>query len=324
MAGMIRDDEIDWGVYAEQTDAGAKVRPASQWAASVVDQFDVSRQGRLPEMLSTKLRGALRFRPGEITVWAGHNGMRKSIFMGQLALDFCAQRSRTLLASFEMAPETTLARMARQALAEERPATEGILRFMSWTDERLWVFDHSGRVSPARLLAVLRYFAAEKSGTQIIVDSMMMVVGSEEHMDEQKQFVTDLVRVAQETGLHIHLIAHCRKPSGAGAGNDDAPPSKYDIRGSSAISDQSHNVVILHMNKPKLRAMQKGNAAPEVAIQPDFFVIVDKQRNGRFEGRIGLWIDAASLRFVDDGREPAEPYALLGGDDAPTWAESYA
>ena len=59
-----------------------------------------------------------------------------------------------------------------------------------------------------------RYFAEELGGSHVVIDSMMMVCASEEHLDEQKQFVTDLVRLSQETGLHVHLVTHCRKPQG--------------------------------------------------------------------------------------------------------------
>ena len=65
----------------------------------------------------------------------------------------------------------------------------------------------------------------------IVVDSMMMVCPSEEHLDPQKQFVTDLVRMAQEHAVHVHLVTHCRKPSTG----EEHPPGKYDIRGAAAI-----------------------------------------------------------------------------------------
>jgi twinkle protein len=151
---------------------------------------------------------------------------------------------------------------------------------------------------------VLRYFAEELKGTQVIVDSMMMVCASEEYLDEQKQFVTDLVRSAQEFGLHIHLVTHCRKPQ---SGDESKPPTKYELRGSAAISDQCHNVVTVWANKPKQQELSQGNNAK--SGEPDAMVTVEKQRNGQWEGRIRLWFDEPSLRFVNEAG-PAEPYAL--------------
>ena len=83
---------------------------------------------------------------------------------------------------------------------------------------------------------------------------MMMVCASEESLDEQKQFTTDLVRVAQETGLHLHVIAHCRKPP---SGDESKPPSKYDLRGSAAISDQAHNVITVWADKEKKARLEQ-------------------------------------------------------------------
>jgi twinkle protein len=248
----------------------------------------------------------LEFRPGEVTVWAGYNGHRKSMFTGQVALDLCVSQERVLMASFEMTPARTLARMARQAFAFSRPAASRLEAFSSWTDGRLWLFDHLGRITPDQCLAVVRYFAEELQGTQIFIDSMMMVCASEESLDEQKQFTTDIVRAAQEYGVHVHLIAHCRKPQAG----EDKPPTKYDLRGSAAISDQAHNVCMVWANKPKKAKQEAGVYDLQLGEEPDALVSVEKQRNGAWEGRIKLWFSEDCFRFTDSRTEPVEPYAL--------------
>ena len=52
--------------------------------------------------------------------------------------------------------------------------------FMRWTDNRLWLFDHVGRLTPSRCLALCRYFADELKGAHVFIDSMMKVCQSEE------------------------------------------------------------------------------------------------------------------------------------------------
>jgi twinkle protein len=136
---------------------------------------------------------------------------------------------------------------------------------------------------------------------------MMMVCASEESMDEQKQFMTDLVRLAQETGLHIHLIAHCRKP---GSDGESKPPTKYDLRGSAAISDQAHNVITVWSNKPKKAKLDQNPQDIDALAEPDAAVTVEKQRNGRWEGRAKLWFHEPSMRFLDDRMSPVQPYRL--------------
>jgi twinkle protein len=192
MAEILRDD-IDFSSYLTMTEPRSKVRAASAFADELAEELAPGRVDTAPTMFSTKLRDRLHFRPGEVTAWAGYNGHKKSMFVGQVVLDLCAQNERALIVSLEMAPRVSLARMARQAAGVAYPGRNFLGEFTRWTDGRLWLFDHAGRISPALCLAVLRYFADELKGTQVVIDSMMMVCASEESMDEQKQFTTDLV-----------------------------------------------------------------------------------------------------------------------------------
>ncbi|MDE2369370.1 MAG: AAA family ATPase [Burkholderiales bacterium] len=306
MAELIPDD-FDFAAYMRQTDASAKVRKASQFGDELLNRFRTQDDREAsPSMISTKLRDRIEFRPGEITAWVGYSGHRKSMFTGQVALDLCRQRQRVLMASFEMAPGDTLARMARQSFAVSRPAPSSLQQFARWTDGRLWLFDHMGRIGPDQCMAVVRYFAEELRGTQVLIDSMMMVCKSEEHLDEQKQFATDVVRAAQEFGVHIHLVAHCRKPQAG----EEKPPTKYDLRGSAAISDQAHNVITVWSNKAKQRALEVDPHDQKARAEPDARVCVEKQRNGSFEGAVKLWFNESCLRFSDSRTAPDEPYVL--------------
>lgn len=307
------DDTIDLSAYTGRTDLSAKVRSAIDFRDDLQAAFAPRAAGqRKPEMFSTKLRNVIEFRPGEITCWAGYSGHRKSMFTGQLVLDLMTQRQRVMMASLEMKPADTLMRMARQACGGASPSPARLNHFSKWTDGRLWLFDHLGRLSPERCIAVCRYFAEDLGGTQVVLDSLMMVVSSEEHLDQQKQFSTDLVRLAQETGLHVHLIAHCRKPA---QGGEERPPSKYDLRGSAAISDQAHNVVMVWLDKSKKAKLEANPGDLSLRDIPDALVTVEKQRNGRWEGRVRLWFDDSSLRFMDDRISPVQPYAMaMEGD----------
>ena len=107
-------------------------------------------------------------------------------------------------------------------------------------------------------------------------------------------------------GHHPHLVAHCRKPQTG----EDKPLTKYDLRGSAAISDQCPNVVTIWANKAKSAKLQ-ADPLDQVALNEcDALVSVEKQRNGEFEGRIKLWFHQSSLRFLDDRVSACEPYVL--------------
>ena len=303
-------DDIDFSAYEHETEFRAQVRRPSVFAEDLDAEFAPRTAGqRRCNMASTKLRSAIDFRPAEVTVWAGFNGHRKSMFCGQVMLDLIDQGERVLAVSLEMLPRKSLYRMCRQATAHDMPSAERRAEFLSWTDDRLWLFDHVGNLNPRRCLALCRYFADELKGTHVFIDSMMKVCESEESLDEQKKLVGDLCAMGQETGLHLHLVAHAKKP---GTDGETRPPTKYDIRGSSAISDQCHNIVTVWMNKAKRAEREKSAEAQnaDILAKHDHLVTIEKQRNGDFEGRFGLAFDNRSLRFCDSDMAPVDPYRM--------------
>jgi twinkle protein len=191
------------------------------------------------------------------------------------------------------------------------PRADELSEFLRWADNRLWIFDHTGRVDPARMLAVIRYFAEELQGRHVVIDSLMMVCASEESLDEQKQLVTDLARAAQEFGIHVHLVAHMRKPADGG---EDKPPTKYMLRGSSAISDQASNVISVWANKDKeakAREARESGGNPPPDATPDALVSVLKQRHSGGEGAVKLWFHPASLRFMDHAEMRPKPFPMV-------------
>jgi twinkle protein len=297
-------DVADLSAYMHAPDLTAKVRSAAEYADAVAAEFAPRKpEDHHPTMLAVKARG-LEFRPGEVTVWAGYNGHRKSMFTSQVALDLACQRQKILVASLEMAPVQTLKRMVRQATANDMPSRGDIAAFHRWADGRMWLFDHVGKIDGDTCIALCRYFAEAFKGQHVFIDSMMMVCASEEHLDEQKQFVTTLCRMAVETGLHLHLIAHCRKP----AAGDDLPPTKYDIKGTGAITDQASNVVTVWSDRKKAKAIATGEAYD--SLKPDALITVEKQRNGEFEGRLMYWFNSPGLRFVPERLDPCTPYPI--------------
>lgn len=307
MAMMLEPDDIDFGAYEKDTEYRAKVRHASAFSDELDAEFTPRIGLRKAAMISTKLRDAIEFRPGEVTVWAGYNGHRKSTIVGQVALDLIAQRERSLIISLEMPPRKTLARMAMQACAIDMPNAQRRAEFMRWTDGRLWLFDHVGRLTTIKCLGVSRFFADELDGQHVFIDSFMKVCESEESLDEQKSMVGNLCDLAKETGLHMHLIAHCRKPNG---GSEDKPPTKYDIKGSGSISDQCHNVILVWENKAKRAEADKREPDPKIMAGFDAIASIEKQRNGSVEGRFGMYIDRRCLRFCDSNVAAVEPYEM--------------
>lgn len=318
MANVFTPDDIDFAAYEQETDAQQKVLPASSWVQELIDRLKSPVRPAHNYLPWSKTRDLFNFRPGEVTAWAGPNNVGKSLVTGQVSLSLAGQGERVAIASFEMKPIKTLERMGRQwsGTNPAHPAYAGNLdgqrilidtyeQFRDWTDDKLWLYDQQGTVTSKQVLAVIRYAAVELKVTQFFVDSLMKCVQGEDDYNGQKAFVDELTAIARDYQIHIHLIHHIKKPS-----SDEHKPNRYDLKGSGSISDQVDNVVLVWRNKPKERKREEGKLTDEMEVkEPDCLLICDKQRNGEWEGSIGLWFERDSQQFVaSHGEEPLVLY----------------
>lgn len=314
MAEIITEDEIDFERYEKETDHKQKVKPASLWVEELIARIKSPVVHPRAVMPWRKTHGQIQFRPGEVTIWGGANGQGKSLVTGQIALSLCSQAEKVCIASFEMKPMKTLERMGRQWSGEnpDHPAFRGHAeatarmidlyeQFRDWTTGKLWLYDQQGTVTAAQVCAVVRYCAKEKGITHFFVDSLMKCVADEDDYNGQKRLVDELTAIARDYSIHIHLVHHIRKPA-----NEDHKPTKYDYKGSGAITDQVDNVISVWRNKVKEKAREDGKTVSDG--EPDALLICDKQRHGEWEGKIGLWFHKDSMQYV--GMANDEPLSL--------------
>ena len=293
MANYI-SDQIDFSAYMQQTDAQHRVLKASQFTQDVINHFRMPVEKTGVSLPWRKTQASLRFRKGEVTLWSGMNGHGKSQLLGQALVGFMTQKQRVVIASMEMKPQITLARMTRQSSQTRTPSDEFITRFLKISDNWLWLYDQLGAVHWEKLLAVLRYSTEKLNCQHFVIDSLMKCGIAEDDYTKQKQFVDQLCAVARDTDCHIHLIAHSRK------GKDElAPPGKMDVKGSGSITDQVDNVLTVWRNKGKEAELAVSDNSH--GRDPDCLLICDKQRNGEWEGRIALWFDRESMQYTEDG-----------------------
>jgi twinkle protein len=291
MANYI-SDQIDFSSYMQETDAQHRVLKASSYTDEVIRHFrnPVSKTGVC--MPWRKTQEDFRFRRGEVTLWSGMNGHGKSQLLGQILIGFMTQKQRIVIASMEMKPQVTLARMTRQASQLRTPDDDFITEFLSITDNWLWLYDQLGAVHWEKMLAVIRYSTEKLNCQHFVIDSLMKCGIAEDDYTKQKHFLDQLCAIARDTDCHIHLIAHSRK------GKDELdPPNKMDVKGSGSITDQVDNVYTCWRNKKKELDMEQG--AMSMAKDPDCLLICDKQRNGEREGRIKLWFDRESYQYTE-------------------------
>ena len=279
-------DDIDFAAYMNEPEQH-NIRPASDWLQDTIDAFYAPPNSTpIPTMLWKKTNGKVKFRPGEVSLWAGVNGHGKSMFLSQVELDLCYQAERVMVASFEMKPVKQMHRMSRQAYAGREPEIPFLELLHAWTDGRLWMYDHVGAVEWRKLIAVMRYAVKEFGITQFVIDSLMKCVKGEDDYNAQKDFVNELCAFAAAHGVHVHLVHHVRKGE-----SEHKAPGKFDVKGAGAITDMVDNVFIVWRDK-KAELENKGN--------PTCIVACEKQRNGEFEGKFGFWFDIDSQQYLEN------------------------
>lgn len=298
-------DHLDFtGYYMDEQTPEHKISPGSSWRSEVIDHF-YKPEDSVPEVRLgwKKTHADFVLRPAEVTLWAGINGHGKSQIIGQVGLDLMCQQERICIASLELAPVRVMARMVRQANGSGLPPRDYINNFHSWTDGRLWLYDHVGSSDPRTMLAVIRYAIDKFAIKHFFIDNLAKVIAGEDSYNEQKNFVNALCTIAHDTGAHIHLALHIKKKE-----NEDSVPGKFDIKGSGAITDLVDNVFIVWRNKAKEAKVREGDHS--MSDMPDAIIAMEKQRNGEHEGRYGLWFDPSSFQYVEHRHDHPRLYQI--------------
>jgi len=279
--------KIDYRKYAEtRSSEHDNIKPVASFYQEMLDEINHVEGVQGATLPWNSTHDKLRFRPSEVTMWQGFNGHKKSMVLGYASLGFMEQGQSVCIASLEMKPSKTAGRMLKQAVGTKEPTPHALDLFKDYCEGKLWLYDKQGTVDTETLFGVI-YYAADKLGCKhFIIDSMMRVVNGEDDYNAQKNFVTRLCDIALETNIHIHFVAHNRK------GDEDKPAGRYGAKGSGSLSDNVHNAVEVWQ-----RPIKSTDDGSEL---PDMYLICDKQREGEWEGTIGLWFLEESLQFANN------------------------
>lgn len=302
------DDSIDFSAYMRETDAQAKVKPASMWVEDLKRRLHTRKTERQRFLPWPKTHGAFAFRDGEVSLWSGQNGHGKSLLTSQIALSLVGQGDKVCVASFEMKPATTLQRMVRMYsgtnpfLPEYQGEGVEVLEsiyddFNNFTMQRLWFYDQVGTADVDLVSGMVRYCAKELGIKHVFVDNLAKCVRGEDDFNGQKAFVDEMTAIARDYAVHVHLVHHLRKPA-----SENSVPDKHDNKGSGAITDQVDNVLMVWRNKPKEDDIKAKGDMSNKRTEPDHYLLCRKQRNyegsGEGEPSIKLWFHRDAQQYV--------------------------
>lgn len=234
------------------------------------------------------------FRPNELTIWAGTNGVGKSMITSQLALILSAQGESCCLASFEMTAERTVGRMVNQMIGET-DQVEKIEEAVKTMSKGIWLYDKVGRATSEEIVKLAHFVSGVHGVKHLFIDSLMMCVKGEDDYNSQKDFMEVLVQLVKELPIHVHLVCHMRKDA------DDVVGirAKNYIKGSGAISDLAFNIFTICRNMAKEDEKYSDNKQFE--HEAEITLTITKQRNGDTNNNlIPLWWNEKFLSFCDN------------------------
>ncbi|GGE36235.1 hypothetical protein GCM10007276_12140 [Agaricicola taiwanensis] len=244
-----------------------------------------------------KLEGKLLFRPAEVTLWSGSSGAGKSQILSHCIVDFVAQGSRVCLSSLEMRADQLLKRMVKQAVGVDRPTAPYIRSSLRWLDQGLLIYERVGKSGVEGLLEVFDYARAKYGCDQFVIDSLMRLGIAGDDYTGQEKAMFAIVDWAIRHNVHVHLVAHSRK----GEKDRGGAPETEDIKGAMEIGANAFNIVTVWRDRKREEALGKAQSEDErkeIEEKPGVMMNIAKQRNGDFEGKIGLWFDQASYRYA--------------------------
>jgi hypothetical protein len=199
-----------------------------------------------------------RFRYGEVTVWTGYNKHGKSEVLNFCMVDLCWQGDKALICSLEVqAPETyrKLIRMtqARRDVARPEERAQFVAKCLKPLADKIWVYDQVGNADIEEVMGVMLYAYQRFGVRQFVLDSLMRFSGldgeGQEIWNAQRGFMDRLCNFAKLYNVHVHLVAHSKKPNDRKG--EAVIPRRYDVMGSSYISNLAFNVIVVWRNRSK-------------------------------------------------------------------------
>jgi len=287
----------------------AELRQLSEFHDEIMEEFypkDEKQKGAtLPWKKTYDL---VRFRAGDISVWAGINSHGKSLALSQVGVDLISQGYRVCIASMEMSPKDQGFKMYKQIGGVDRPSPTYAQEIRKFVQDGCWIFNVRGTAKAEKVLEVFQYAYYRYGIKHFIVDSLAKCGFNEDDYNGQKQFIDRLMEFAGENNVHVHVVIHIRKLD-----SESTLPGKFDVKGTGGLTDMVDNVLIIWRNKRKEKAMVSidSKEVEQCRDQPDAYLSVVKQRKTGNEPVFSLWFHHASCQFIE--HESAEITRYLRG-----------
>jgi replicative DNA helicase len=258
------------------------------------------------EMPWAKTHGRVMLRPKELVLMGGYSGHFKSTIAAQIAFSAVEKGENVGIASLELPAEEIIEQFAEFAADREKPPLPFVEKMTAKISPFLHVYDVLDVINPEVALQMTIALARDKECKLIILDALMMMGASDDYNQEQK-FSQRLAAIAKRYNTCIVLIHHVRKPDGQNG--EGKIPGKYEFIGSSHLANISSTIITVWHDKEKAYMRNTGQEHSDSFddSKPDLVLFVCKQRNHKFEGKLGLWQSHRSRTFCETYHRKTNP-----------------
>lgn len=189
----------------------------------------------------------LVFYKGEWTIWSGYPGSGKTTNLRQIVCHLLKSGEHVFAFSGEDDPENYIIDLCATAAGVEFPSETQLCWFLDTFQDKLKVWGIIGIARHKQLLATIRKLADEGQCTHAIIDSLMCLDIEEGDNEGMRQFANLINITARIKKIHIHLVAHPKKPQ-----KNDQEPNMNDVAGSSNLIRLCWNIVYMRRGTPEM------------------------------------------------------------------------
>jgi AAA domain len=184
----------------------------------------------------------VRLYDGEWSIWSGFPGTGKTTLIRQNICHWLKSDPKSVgfVATLEQDPEHYIIELAGVAAGVEIPNEAQLTKFLDLYGNRLKVWGMVGMAEHKKILATIRTLADTIGLKFAVIDSLMAMDVPANDNEEQRHFVNLLSATARAKRVHLHLVAHPRKPLAP-----DQEPNTWDVAGSSDLGRMAFNVFFI-------------------------------------------------------------------------------
>jgi twinkle protein len=261
------------------------------------------------------------FYPSELIVWTGWNGGGKSTFLSNVIINGIGS-VKTFFFSGELPKEDfkewmDLQVSGRKYLSSYKCSVKKIdipipnEKYYDAIDgfyrNNIMLYDSSDYATENNIIKAMEY-AAKREGVKVFVIDNLMTVSLDSNDNEIAKitrFCDRLKSFARLFGATVHLVAHPKKPQFG-----QIRVNKYDIAGTSNITNLAHRVISIHRLKKEEKEGKndKDTPNPDYKSKDTVLTVFKDRRFGAMDDELLFNFDYISKRFYSNQQELNKEY----------------